>query len=120
MSAQRQRRGEPRGVYEYDHTIDGCPAYYAVKENGDRLEKIVVVRHGRVAEAVAWLWRKLDAEDPPGPKLRLVTDSPPAPARPRAMTYAEIEQIDDPIRRMVLHRKKMAAEGKLPRIPYFR
>lgn len=66
---------ERRGIYWAKHRIDGYPVLYAVKSNGDRLPKVVVLRPGRTAlQAAAWLQAKLDLEDPPRPRLTLVTD----------------------------------------------
>lgn len=74
---------EPRGVYYYRHTIDGCRALYAVKRNGDRLRirgrvKTIVLKPGISEEhAVAWLWQMLERLDPEPPPLTLVKHAAP-------------------------------------------
>ncbi len=59
-----------RGVYKARWTIDGRPVLFAVRSNGDRLPSLVVLRDG-VSESDAWhrLRRRLDRDDPVGPRL---------------------------------------------------
>lgn len=109
-----------RGVFKAWYRIDGHEVLYAVKANGDRLEKIVVLRPGvSEARAYTWLGQVLDRVDPPAPpppprpRLQLVPDEAP---KPKQLT---VEQIDalyrdaDPIRRLLWQRKKeeMARKG---------
>lgn len=97
---------EQRGVYVAPHTIDGCPFLYAIKRNGDRLPRIVVLRPDvDRGAAVEYLTAQLDRHDP-GP--RLVVEAAAAPALPPppesatayAMRIAQQVQKTRPIRRI--------------------
>jgi hypothetical protein len=83
---------DERGVYKAAHRYhDGNEYLYAVRRDGTRLKKIVVLLPG-VSEprAVAWLEQLLDREDPPGP--RLVVAAPtvvtPQPKPPEFIEHA--------------------------------
>lgn len=96
---------EARGVYYAPHTIDGFRVLYAVKRNGDRLPRVVVLRPMvDEAAAVAWLEQQLDKHDP-GPRLVLDRPAPPLPPPPesnlsytmrRAQQYSRLPRYSAP------------------------
>lgn len=78
-----------RGVLRARWTIDGYPVLYALKANGDRLKKIVVLREGVSEErAYRWLNELLDRLDPPRPQLHLVK-----PPTPRQIDVARLDAL---------------------------
>lgn len=98
-----QAAAEGRGVYLAHYTIEGFPVLYAMKRNGDRLPRVVVLRPmvDRAA-ATAWLRAQLDQHDP-GP--RLVVEKPAVPPPPEsstayAMRIARKVQIAGTVRRI--------------------
>lgn len=67
---------EERGVYWEPYLKHGRRVLYAVKSDGERLRGLVLLDDTDEDDAIEFLWRNLDAEDPV-PKLELVRDEPP-------------------------------------------
>jgi hypothetical protein len=81
---------EERGVYKAAHRYhDGNEYLYAIRRDGTRLKKIIVLLPG-VSEprAVAWLEQLLDREDPPGPRLVVAAPIAAAP-QPKPPEFIE-------------------------------
>lgn len=100
---------EERGVYYARHTIDGCQVLYAVKSDGDRLPKVIVLRP-MIDRAAAedHMWRQLDRLDPVAPRLALVLvqrntpepEGPPISSTAFAMARARRYQQQGILRRL--------------------
>lgn len=121
-----QSRIEPRGVYRSKNlmqpqgTHEGYRYLYAVTTRGHILPKVIVLKPGVDENAAARKMRDyLERED--RPYLQLVEDAPVTVPKP--LTRAEREAIyieEDPVRRMIHQRKKLAAAGQLPPLRRFR
>ena len=70
---------EARGVYWARYRRKGCPVAYAVDSRGERVKSVYVLPTSDPSEAIAFLWKCLDACDPL-PQIKLVTDEPPSAA----------------------------------------
>lgn len=64
--------GLERGVYRARWTLEGCPVLYAVDEQREKVGEIIVRPDVSEEGAYRQLWRLLDEQDPPRPRLELV------------------------------------------------
>lgn len=117
---------EGRGVYrDRRRSTDGLPIWYAVNSQGNEVKRVKQLPGVSADRIVGYLWGLLDARDPLPDRapLALVKDEPFTTPRPlTAEQRAELARQaleDDPVRRMVASRKRLAAKGQLPRIPRF-
>jgi hypothetical protein len=104
---------EPRDAYLAANLHNGRPWLYAVKSDGNRADKIFVVRPAMtIAEAFRRMRAYLDEIDPV-PQLRLVkaTSAPPASAEPRSSYLVPDDAIAQMWRELPIRAR---------RIPFFR
>jgi hypothetical protein len=89
---------EERGVYWAPYKKRGCPVLFAVKRNGERLSPVLLVQPDtNPDDAIDWLWKKLEREDPdPRQLLKLVRDAP-APKPMTAMQFAKTHPLMDAV-----------------------
>lgn len=122
----QQRLVEARGVYRSKNLMqpqgssEGYPYLYAVTTRGHILPKVIVLQPKVDEKAAARKMQAyLDRED--RPYLQLVEDA--QFTFPKPLTRAEREVIyieEDPVRRMIHARKKLAVAGQLPPLRRFR